>query len=340
MHREIFPKESLLQEGKVYNRQSVVELVRKWGNVNADGILSVSCTIFSVSTIEGLIGYRVESAHAVVFGDPVCAPENKSALALAFQEYCEGQKLGVVYTMVSEEFTHWGVKYLSGALIEFGEKFILDPFNNPMDKTGSKAVLVRKKVKQALREGVTVQEYSGCDSILEHQIELSANLWQQSRKGAQVYLSQIHLFKDRYGKRWFYAKRGEHVMGLLVLNELQSHNGWLLNNLMNIKDAPHGTSELLVISALQALQKENCRFVLVGPVPAKQLGKITGLNTIYAAFTRWLYKGAKKIFHLSGHGTFWEKFQPTMQSSYLLFPKKNLCFSSLKGLLRAFNVRP
>jgi lysylphosphatidylglycerol synthetase-like protein (DUF2156 family) len=338
MHREIHAETPLLKERAIDDFQTVVKIVRKWGDVNTDGILDSCCKIFSVPTIEGLIGYRIECRNAIVFGDPLCAPENKGALALAFQHYCEEQKLGVVYTIVSEEFTYWGVEHLSGALIEFGDKFVLDPFNNPMDNTGSKAVLVRKKIKQALRNEAVVQEYFGKDLFLEQKIEEVADGWLQSRKGLQVYLSKINLFKNPYGKRWFYAKHKENIVGILTLNDLQSHQGWLLNNLMITPEAPSGTSELLVISALEVLKKENCRFVLVGPVPAKQLGEIIGLNPLSTAFVRGLFTCAKKILRLEGHGVFWEKFQPTLQKSYLLFPKKNLRFSSIKALFQAFNV--
>jgi lysylphosphatidylglycerol synthetase-like protein (DUF2156 family) len=123
-----------------------------------------------------------------------------------------------------------------------------------------------------------------------------------------------------------------------MLNELQSHNGWLLNNVMITKDAPHGVSELLVISTLQALAKENCQSVTVGPVPGKQLGRISGLGRFSETITRCIYWIAKKFFHLGGHEAFWEKFQPTTYSSYLLFPEKNLSFSSVKALLQALNV--
>jgi lysylphosphatidylglycerol synthetase-like protein (DUF2156 family) len=339
MRHEILVEKSSFNE-KLENRQDLVELVRKWGEVNTDGILDPSCKIFSDSKIDGLIGYRIEAGHAVVFGDPVSDPKNKGILAFAFQKFCEEQKLGVVYTMASEEFTHWCAEHLSGILIEFGEKFVLDPLNNPMDNTGSKAILVRKKVKQALREGVDVQEHTGNDPLFEEKLDAVAKVWLQKRKGPQVYLSHINLFEDRYGKRWFYASQQDQIVGILLLNELQFHQGWLLNNLMITKEAPNGTSELLVVSALKILNQENCRFVLIGPVPAKQLGKITALNGFAESFTRWIYRCAKKIFHLEGHKVFWEKFQPTVESSYLFFPKNNLSFSSAKALLQAFNVVP
>lgn len=320
------------------DRARVVELVRKWAGVNSDGILDPGTKIFSVPHIEGLIGYKIESHNAVVYGDPVCAPKDKPALALAFQDFCKSKHIGVVYTIVTKEFSDWATTNLPAVSVEFGETFRLDPMQNPMNKTGSKAVLVRKKVKHALSEGAVVEEYIGDDPEIERGIEEVARSWLQGRHGPQVFLAQVTLFNDRVGKRWFYAKQGNEIVAFLLINEMQSKNGWLLNNVMHKKTAPHGCSELLVISTLQSLEKENCHFVLMGPVPARQLGHIVGIGHFTASLLRWFYKSARKIFHLSGHQAFWEKFMPEVEASYLLFPQKNVSFSSIKALLKAFNV--
>lgn len=325
-------------EQKILDRQSFVKLVRKWGDVNSDGLLEKNCLIFSTSEIEGFIGYKIESANAVVFGDPVCAPKDKPALAKAFDEECRKRNLGVVYTIVSQDFAEWATENLSAIVIEFGTKFVLNPLHNPTHNTGSKAVLVRKKVKHALNEGAVVKEYLGNDAIIEKQMEDVAEAWLRKRRGPQIYLSHLSLFKDRYGKRWFYAKKDDQIVGLLVINELDAKEGWLLNNVMVTNEAPKGLSELLVISTLESLNEEGCRFVLAGPVPSKQLGKVTGIGEIKAVLVRLMFKILRRVFQLDGHATFWEKFQPQHEGSFLLFPHKNLRISSIKALMQAFNV--
>lgn len=321
------------------DRDYILSLVRKWGDVNTDGILDASCQIYMHPDIEGLVGYRIESHQAVVFGDPVCSAQEKPALAKAFQEFCERQHLGVVYTIVSDEFAHWAQKHLSSVLIEFGETFILNPQINPQDQTGSKAGLIRKKVKHALLEGAIVQEYLGNNPKIEQAIEDLALNWQKERRGPQIHLGHFTLFQDRFGKRWFYATHNGEIVGFLILNELQSSNSWLLNNVMISKGAPNGLSELLVISSLQIVEKENCQSVVIGPIPGKTLGKIDGIGSFSSKITRLAYQLIKKVFNLEGHEAFWRKFQPKVQSSYLLFPNKNISFFSVKAILKALNAR-
>ncbi|UOA07316.1 DUF2156 domain-containing protein [Methylobacter sp. S3L5C] len=331
-------KTSLENEKQLFDRNSLVNLVRKWGDVNTEGILSATCQIFSDPCIEGFIGYRIETGNAVVFGDPVCAAVNKQALAKMFQQYCLSLKIGVVYIIVSEEFANLAVQNLGSVLIEFGEKFVLNPLSNPIDRKGSKAGLVRNRVKRARLEGALVQEYSGDNSDIEKALQEVAITWQKERQGPQVFLADFTLFNDRVGKRWFYAKKEEKIVGVILLSELQSHNGWLINSILTTKDAPHGISELLVISVLQTLAQENCQYVSMGPVPGNQLGEIIGLNDFSKTVAHWVYQLAKKVFHLGGRAAFWKKFEPIIHPSYLLFPEKNLSYSSIKSLLKALNA--
>ncbi|PWU13972.1 MAG: hypothetical protein C5B45_05160 [Chlamydiae bacterium] len=90
-------------------------------------------------------------------------------------------------------------------------------------------------------------------------MEQLATAWVAARRGIQVYLATPTLFADRTGKRWFFAKQEEKIIGLALLNELPFHQGWLLNNVMVAKEAPSGVSEHLLVSVLE---KEQCRFAL------------------------------------------------------------------------------
>lgn len=330
--------QEILTTQKPLDRETLVKLVRKWGDVNTPPLVEEACHVFSIPEVEGFIGYKVESNNAVVFGDPVCAPENKPALAKAFDEDCQERKLEVVYIIVSKQFADWVTDNLSGVSIEFGMNFIFDPQNIPTNNTGMKAVRLRNKVKHALNEDVVVKEYVGEDPNTEKLIEKVAQHWLEKRHGPQIYLSHVNLFKDRYGKRWFYAQKNDKVVGLLLLNELQSHNGWLLNNVMMFNDAPKGLSELMIISTLEVLGKEGCRYVLAGPVPAKKLGKINGLNGLGSTLTRFAFTVARYVFQLDRHAPFWDKFQIPSESSYLVFPHKNLGISSIKALIKALNA--
>src|SRR5262245_50974937 len=72
-------------------RLQIVEFVRRWGGLATDALLDPQCQYFRTPEIDGFIGYRIECGCAVVFGDPVCAPDDTFQLARAFHKFCQTQ---------------------------------------------------------------------------------------------------------------------------------------------------------------------------------------------------------------------------------------------------------
>jgi lysylphosphatidylglycerol synthetase-like protein (DUF2156 family) len=282
-----------------------------------------------------MIGYRVESRCAIVFGDPVCSRSDKERLALAFQHYCREQGWEIVYVTASKEFADWAIQNICGALIEFGEELIFDPFNDP--KQGSKGRLLRGKVNQALRNGTEVREYISHDPILEKAIEQVGVTWLKARKGPQIYLAHVHLFAERIGKRWFYAVKGGHIVGVLLMNQLEAKKGWLMQLLMTTPEACNGTSELLVTAVIETLRKEGCRFLAFGAT-ASEFGEIIGLSKPSTWLARGAFKIAKKIFSLDGRRKYWQKFNPQSERSFVLFGQSRITMRAVIGMMRALNV--
>ncbi len=319
-------------------RSSLVKQVRRYGDLNTDAILDSNCITFSIPEIDGFIGYRVEAGCAIVFGDPLCAQENQTQLITAFQKYCKVNGWDIVYAIVSESFANSNIpKDKKRILIPFGSKLFLNPSDNPLQRSGSKAVLVRKKVKHAINDKVVINEYLTPDESLEKSMENLGIQWSQSRNGPQVYIAHHAFFKDREGKRWFYASHQDRIVGFLILNELQASSGWLLNNLIIAADAPSGTSELLITSSLKVLETEKSLNVIIGPVTATELPQIEGVNSLFSWIIQMAFKGAKRMFRLDGQRVFWEKFQPKQEPSYVIFNKINI--RTVKALMKAMNVK-
>lgn len=320
------------------NRPQILSSVRRWGGLASDAALDPHCLYFALPSTEGLIAYREEYGCAVVLGNPICPAEEMPKLTEAFHDFHQEKSNRVIYLAASQSFSEWALKNICGIGIEFGEEVMIDPHNNPKAYTGTHACLVRRKVKQALKENVSVTEYLEPDEKLEEAIKQVGQDWLRARKGPQIHISNICLFADRLGKRWFYAKQDDQVVGVLLMNELQAHQGWLINRVMIPKTAPHGTPELLVTAALETLAAEGCHFVTFGVVPRVALGEIMGLGTCGSMISRCIYTCAKKLFYLGGTKTFWEKFHPENAPSYLLFNRNTIGINDLIGLARAMNA--
>ncbi len=320
-------------------RLRLVKLVRRWGSATTDAVLNPAMRIFQHPSFEGFISYRQESQCLIVFGDPISAETDRAPLAEAFHLFAENLGKSVIYIAASASFARWAIQQVCNTLIECIEELVFDPSCDPRKYGGDHASLVRRKVKQAVHEGVVVREYLTGDAHVEEAIEQVKERWLRARRGPQFHISNVYPFSDRFGKRWFYAQQGDQAIGVVFLNQLQAQEGWLLNHLMVVPEAPHGTSELLVTSAFEALGKEGCRFATVGVVPARAIGEIVGLNPIFCWILRQVFKLIKNAAHLGGLNTFWNKFHPQKKPSYLLFSQKQIGLRTLISLRRILDQK-
>jgi len=329
--------QEFLNEVSADHRLLLVEQVRRWGDVNTNAVLDSKCKLFTVPHINGLIAYRIESDCAIIFGDPLCAPEDQIPLTEAFNTFCKENDLSVIFTMISQGFANLSINRFGSVLIQFGHKLVLNPQEDPFEKTGTHAGLVRRKVRRAINEGIIIHEYTDENLEIENTMQAIGKKWLSGRSGPQIYIARLNLFNDREGKRWFYATKDNQIVGLLVLNRIEAHSSWLLNNLIITDDVPPGVSELLITNVLDILRIEGCERVIVGPVTADTIENINGLNSVSAFFVRAFFNTTKLFFRLDKQTMFWDKFDPKMEPSYLMFDKVNL--RTVRALLRAMNVK-
>ena len=329
-------KEACMHSGE---NATVAQQISRWGNAASIALLDPSCSIFSVPHLEGVIGYRVASQYAIVFGDPVCEKNNVEELTYLFHDYCERHKKKIIYIATSEQFAHWSLNHCCKAAIEVGSEVILNPLLDPMQKTGKKASLLRNKYNQAMRDGIVVKEYHHNDAYIEEEMQKIRAAWLNNRKGPQLCLLQIDIFSDRNHKRYFYAHHQGKIVGMAILNRIDAYKGWVLNILMALPDAPTVTSEFLIINMLSKLRSESCPFLSVGTLPATRLGKIEGLGPFSQWCTRGLYQTAKKIFKLEDRQRYWKKFYPESRPTYVIFSQPSTKFSEIYGIVQALRAK-
>lgn len=315
-----------------------IEHVQRWGNALSLAVFDKNSHIFSVESAQGIIGYRTAQNYVIAFGDPICPPSELEFLAHEFHKHFYAQKKHIIYIGASTQFTQWALSNICTAAIQFGHEIIVDPLQDPLRAQGKKAIILRNQYNQALRADITVHEYIEQDSTIEQEMERVAHQWLKDRKGPQVYFYHVETFNNRTGKRWFYTKQNGHITGLFMLNRIDNYNGWAVNMLMTTSDGHKYTSECLIVGALEILRKEECSFLSIGAHPSHTLGLIHGMGNIYSWIAQKGYALTQKFFNLSNRQRYWQKFNPSLQPSHLLFTKPTIDLKVTYALLRAFNV--
>lgn len=317
---------------------SIPECIARWGNSASVALLDPACKIFSSPAIPGIIGYKHEAKNIIVFGDPLCAPENTTDLMTQFHAEFQDTVKNIIYVAATEKFTQNSLGNLCHAAISIGNEIILDPTKDPRLERGDRASLLRGKCNQAIRNNVLIREYVEGDLQIEKGMIAVGEAWLNGRQGLQIYLHNVDIFAHREHKRFFYAEKDGAVIGVLILTRIGACDGWVISLSMVEKNAPKGTSELLIVSALEILAKEDCHFFAIGTVPTPTVNAIEGLGPIGRLFVRAGYQFATRAFNLTERESYWTKFHPTTQSSYLVLSKPTLGISSALGIMSALNA--
>lgn len=320
-------------------REQQIAQVRSWGGANSDAVLDPLSNAFYSKGIEGFIGYRAVNDSLVVIGEPIAPVESQLQLVEAFHEACHQKGKLPLYVGASDALRSLLMGRYCQVSLEFGYELQLDPHDDPKAKSGVYASLLRRKVRQAQKEGVAVMEYrADLAASLEEQLVQVGERWLARRQGPQIHLSHPRLFQERLGKRWFYAQVDGEPCGVVQLHQIATFEGWLINYLMVDESAPHGTPELLISEVLEQLASEGCHWASFGYVAGEELGSINGLGSLQSWFIRNLFQLARHLFPMVGSSKFWKKFAPRKSSSYLLFSRSHLGLKEMKALKQALNV--
>lgn len=321
------------------DRASVEELIRSYGHGPSIALLDPCCHLFYSDGVEGVIGYRVLNGLAIVYGDPVCPDEAIPQLLAAFQDYCKENKWGIIFVLTTRSFTEWTLNNGCKAMIQIAYEQIINPSSqpDPRKEKGKSSRSLRNKLQQALREGLVVKEYTEQQSSIEKGIQQVADEWLKKRRGPQIFLTHIDFFAHRQISRWFYVEKENTIWGILLLHRLDNCGGYVLNFLMTKPAAPHGASELLIMTVLEELKKEKCSYLSLGIVPANELTEIKGFGLL----TRWLascaFKISKLLFKISGQAIYWKKYQPQQNPIYVTFSKSKIGLKEILAIWRSFN---
>lgn len=300
------------------HRYDPSECIARWGHPASIALMDPACQLYSSKRVPGVMGYRLEANHA------------------HFEPHVEN----IIYVSASKALTEDALIAHCDAAIGFGEEIILNPTKDPRKETGDRASLLRRNCKQAIRHDVEISEYTHQNPAIERSIAQLGEAWANRRHGPQVYLQHVRIFEHRAFKRFFYAHIEGKIVGVLILNRLDIHDGWVISFSMLAEDAPHGTSEWMIVSALEVLGKENCQFFAIGTVPLPRIDETTGLTPLTDWCVRTSFNMALKLFHLEDRERYWRKFTPQKETSYLLLSKSNLRFKGVFGLMSALNAMP
>lgn len=326
----------------------VLPLLRRWGrNVYAFEALEPGLHHWFAPDGDAVVAFARAAGWRVGVGAPICPRERLAEMAAAFSDDARRHGERAVFFGVSDRFLETLPSLATDAVgfdwVQIGMQPSWDPRQWGAIMAG--APELRRRVRRAAKAGITVSEArwhdlaEGCPLRLE--AERLLGRWQDGHAMPPMrFMVTVDLFTALDERRFFIARQGERLVGLLAGVPIYGRQGWLLDDLLvDRQDAP-GTSEALIDLAFATLGAEGVPYASLGLVALAGRGRGRPsprshpiLEAAFSASVRWL----NSLYSFQGIYSFRDKLQPTAWEPVYMVARSRVHVLTLVGVLSAFS---
>lgn len=248
------------------DRSRALELLRLHGfDVTSFQLLAPGYRYFFDE--EGFVAYVDTGSAWVAGGGPVAAPGRRPLLANSFAAAAAMSRRRASFFAVGETFC----ERANLPRIRVGEQ----PFWEPSRWSSVLAAnaSLRYQIRRAAAKGVAVRrvtaaEVSDIGGATRQGIETLARAWLDARPLAPMgFLVELAPFELPEERLYLVAELEGVVVGFLAAAPIYARDGWLVENLLRVHDAPNGTAELLVDSAMRIAAESGSSMLTLGLAP-------------------------------------------------------------------------
>ena len=306
--------------------QNLLRLQSLYG-YNPHSLVSVSetdCSWFDFST-QSCAAYSEHGKIRLVAGDIITSENNLREATTKFIAEATKRKQIAAFLPVTEKFARVVVsKGIAAVKIGASPYFDLQSWN----PRGNRAKHLRANLNQGRRAGISVAQISNIGESLRAEVEELCKSWQTNCRAAVKFgwLFDLSPFRLAEYKRFFAARNSEgKLVGLLAASPIPARAGWYLEDIVRHANAPNGTTDLLVCTALNTFAAEGAKLATLGTVPLAPDGEDT-ISTAGNFFAKQALKFTRSylqtIYGFEGLRRFKARFVPSWwESEYVIAPK-------------------
>lgn len=330
--------------GEPGTRERVLALLRRFGaHATSFQILEEGYSYWFDPNTDGVIAYVDSWRYRVVAGVPVASRKDLGAVTARFVEDARGLGKRALFFSADDDFLD--VLRRTEGLPEFasvpiGEQPEWDP--RAYSRSGSSKRTLRAQVNRARNKGVRVKAVSAADLTetpgLRAQIELVSARWLEDRKmSAMRFLVDLQPFTFPEERRYYIAEREGRAVGFLAAIPVYQRSGWFFEDVIRVPEAPNGTAELLIDTAMEDAKNRASNYVTLGLAPLAGVTTEPGPGLFLRHVFAWSYRSLGPLYHFPGLRRFKARFHPEVWSpQYLVACPAPVGILELHSVLRAF----
>lgn len=248
------------------DRLRALELLRRHGfDVTSFQLLAPGYRYFFDE--DGFVAFVDTGSAWVAGGGPVASHARRPLLAVSFAAAAAVNRRRASFFAVGEMFCD----RTNLPRIRVGEQPFWDP--SRWSSVLAESASLRYQIRRATSKGVKVRRVSAAeiadvDGATRRAVETLARAWLDAKPLAPMgFLVELAPFELPEERLYIVAEVEGEVVGFLAAAPIYARDGWLVENLLRVHDAPNGTGELLVDSAMRTAAESGSSMLTLGLAP-------------------------------------------------------------------------
>jgi phosphatidylglycerol lysyltransferase len=317
-------------------RQLVLE--HGW-NAVAYQILNPGMRLWFSRHGDAVAGYAAFGGVWVVAGAPVARAERLEAVADELELDAAEREHEVLFFGAGERMESVFAARQGHCLVPLGAQPVWEPSAWASIVKGKSSL--RAQLHRAHNKGVAVEEWPAARARGSTALRAVLREWLATRGLPPLgFLVQPDLLDDLDDRRIFVASWRGRVVAYLIGTPVPARHGWLVEEWPRVRDAPNGTTHLLVDAAMRAFAEDGARYVTLGLAPLAERGGtgLEGQPPWLRFMLRWVRAHGRRFYNFRGLEAFKASLQPmAWEPIYAIAPRGRITPRILRAVAGAFS---
>ncbi|GLC26844.1 DUF2156 domain-containing protein [Roseisolibacter agri] len=246
-------------------------VLRNGWNATAYQILNPGMALWFAAAGDAVVGFQRHARVRVVAGAPVCPLPRLAAVADELEADARAHGERVVFFGAGTRLETILGGRADHAVVRLGAQPTWDPAG--WDTIVRRKASLRAQLHRARNKGVRVVEWTPERAHDAPALRAVLHDWLATRGLPPLgFMVTPDLLGHTEDRRVFVAEREGAVVGFLVATPVPARDGWLVEQWPRVREAPNGTTHLLVDAAMRAFADAGSRYATLGLSPLSPRG--------------------------------------------------------------------
>jgi phosphatidylglycerol lysyltransferase len=333
------------------------ELLLRYGwNSMAYQILNPGIRHWFAPAGDGVVGYVDTQGYHVVLGEPICPPERLRATAAAFAADAHQQGRRVCFLGAQDRVLIYLDVQPLFSCVRLGAQPAWHPAH--WSPRLCRKASYRGQLARARNKRVRVTRWSRSHATNHPALLACLHDWLRTRRLPPLHFTvETETLGRLHDRRIYVAEQQStvaerqsaqpdhepQVVGFLVASPVPRRHGWLIEQIIRSTNAPNGTTELLLDTAMNDLAAAGATYATLGPSPLSQHASLphTTQLALVGLLLAWAQAHGRRFYNFVGLDSFKAKFLPEWwEPVYGLAYQHTFSLHTLYAIAGAFSGTP